>query len=384
MINLFQPSPDFQSLKFIKNIFKKKYFHKDIYCRLFLKEFSQFQNLNKKKLVLGASCSDLIFNILFTCKNLIKKKLVIVPANSFPAVPSAVVRAGLKLKIIDIEKDTGNISLDSLKKINRTEIGCVFLTHYGGIPVDISKIKKIVGKKVLIFEDCACALGSFYKKKVCVGSKGDFSCWSFDPMKMITCGEGGIAYIRNSKILSSFKENISLGLKNNKLSGFQLAKKQNKWWEYQLMDYGTRSVFTEIDAAIGLPQLKKINLALKKRQKIRDTYIANLKTLGSIKLINNKNGKKYSNYFLTIFVKKRNNLANFLYQNKVYSSLRYYSLNKVKIFKKYCSYSNFYNANFFSQYALNLPIHQNLKLIEVRKICRLINFFINNSTHQKF
>ena len=124
-----------------------------------------------------------------------------------------------------------------------------------------------------------------------------------------------------------------------------------------------------------MPQLKKINLALKKRQKIRDTYITNLKTLGSLKLINNKNGKSYSNYFLTIFVKKRNNLAKFLYQNKVYSSLRYYSLNKVKIFKKYCNYSNFYNANFFSQYALNLPIHQNLKLIEVRKICRLINFF---------
>lgn len=376
MINLFQPSPDFSSLKFIKNIFKKKYFHKNKYCDLFLKQFSQFQNLNKNKLVLGASCSDLIFNILFTCKKIIKNKLVIVPANSFPAVPSAVIRAGLNLKIVDIEKDTGNISLDSLKKINQTKIGCVFLTHYGGIPIDISKIKKIVGKKVLIFEDCACALGSFYNKKICVGSKGDFASWSFDPMKMITCGEGGIAYIRNSKILSAFKENISLGLKNNKLSGFQLAKKQNKWWEYQLMDYGSRSVFTEIDAAIGLPQLKKIKTFLKKKQKIRDIYNSNLKMQSSIKIINNKNGKTYSNYFFTIIVKKkRDSLAKFLYQNKVYSSLRYFSLNKVKIFKKYCTNSSFYNANFFSKHALNLPIYQDLKETEVRRICRLINFF---------
>ena len=147
MINLFQPSPDFQSLKFIKNIFKKKYFHKDIYCRLFLKEFYQFQNLNKKKLVLGASCSDLIFNILFTCKNLIKKKLVIVPANSFPAVPSAVVRAGLKLKIIDIEND--NIIHEILVGMvlnNLREYTPNFMYTYGGFicspPIDRTILNK--------------------------------------------------------------------------------------------------------------------------------------------------------------------------------------------------------------------------------------------------
>jgi dTDP-4-amino-4,6-dideoxygalactose transaminase len=379
MINLFEPSPDFNSIKLIKDIFKKKYFFKSTYCNSFLIEFSKFQNLKKKNLVLAASCSDLIFNILFTYKKIIKKKFVIVPSNSFQAVPSAVIRAGLNLKIIDIEKNTGNISLEALKKIDRSKIGCIFLTHYGGIPVNIQSLKKIVGKKTLIFEDCAGALGSFYKKKLCVGSFGDFSCWSFDPMKLISCGEGGIAYIRNSKILNSFRENISLGLKNSKSSGFQIAKKKTKWWEYQLMDYGTRSVFTEIDAAIGLPQLKKINLFLNKRKKIRTIYNFNLKNNNNIKIINNINGVKFSNYFFTIFAKKRNQLAKFLYKNKVYSSLRYFSLNKVKIFKNYCSFSDFKNSNFFSQNALNLPIHQNLKTAEIKKICKLINFFYKKS-----
>ena len=54
---------------------------------------------------------------MYTINNLIKNKLVIVPSNSFPAVPSAVIRAGLKLKIIDIEYSTGNISLTDLKKL---------------------------------------------------------------------------------------------------------------------------------------------------------------------------------------------------------------------------------------------------------------------------
>lgn len=376
MINLFQPSVNNDSLKYLKKIFKKKLFYKNQYYKSFLNKFSNFQNVKSNKIIFGASCSDLIFNIMFTCKNIIKKKIVIVPSNSFPAIPSAVIRAGLNLKIIDIDKNTGNINLESLKKLNKSQIGCIFLTHYGGIPVDIKKLKKIVSKNTLIFEDCAGALGSFYEDNTSLGSKADFSCWSFDPMKLITCGEGGAALIKNKHIFNKFSENLYLGYKSNRQSGYLLAKNKRRWWEYQLMSFGTRSVFTEINAAIGLSQIVKIKSILKKKNILRKYYEKHLSNQKNVKLIENINGKNYSNYFLTIFAKNRNGLAKFLYERKIYTSVRYYPLNKISIFKKFIDKKEkFNNSEFFEKNALNLPIHHDLRIKDLKKIISHINLF---------
>ena len=375
MINLFEPNPSNETLLLLKNVFKKKYFYQDKYCKSFLKKFSAFQKLNEKKIIFAASCSDLIFNIMFTSKKIIKKKLVVVPANSFPAIPSAVVRAGLKLLIIDINPKTGNLCFDALKKINKKEIGCIFLTHYGGIPVDIDELKKFILKKTLIFEDCAGALGSFYTDKSSIGSKGDFACWSFDPMKMITCGEGGAAFIKNKSLFKTFSENLYLGLPVGQKNGITAASKNKKWWRYQLKNFGTRSVFTEINASIGLPQLSKTDMILKKRKIIRETYLKYLSNQKNIQFMQNNGGMKYSNYFLTIFANNRDELAEFLYKKNIYSSLRYYPLNKIKIFRKFCTRLNYSGSNYFEKHALNLPMHQGLKISDIINICSKINNF---------
>jgi dTDP-4-amino-4,6-dideoxygalactose transaminase len=375
MIELFQPSPNFKSFRLLKNIFKNKQFLRGDITKLFLKSFSKFQNLPKKKVILGASCSDLIFNIVYTCRNIIKDRFVIVPTNSFPAIPAAVLRSGLKLKLIDIDSQTGNISLNSLNKINKSKIGCVFVTHYGGIPVNIKLLRKMLNKDTLIFEDCAGALGSFHLDGKCVGSKGDFSCWSFDSMKMITCGEGGAAYIKNNKVFKKFSENIFLGLNSNQRSGKFLSSKKKTWWEYQPNSFGSRSIFTEIDAAIGLPQILNINKVLNKRKKLRSVYKKYLIENKNLRIIRNRNGKKYSNYFFTIYATKRNKLARYLYENGIYSSMRYFPISKMKIYSKYKNKSKFDSSDYFSNYALNLPLHQNLSIRSVAKISKMINQF---------
>ena len=208
-----------------------------------------------------------------------------------------------------------------------------------------------------------------------MGSKGDFACWSFDPMKMITCGEGGVAYIKNKKIYESFSENLYLGLKRSQKYGINAASRGDKWWRYQLKNYGTRSVFTEINASIGLPQLDNINKILKIRQEIRNIYLKYLSNQKNIKFLDNNGCIKYSNYFFTIIANDRDRLAKFLYTKGIYSSLRYYPLNKIKIFKKYCKTSDYRGSNYFEKYALNLPMHQGLKNSDVKKVCKMINIF---------
>ena len=130
-------------------------------------------------------------------------------------------------------------------------------------------------------------------------------------MKMITCGEGGAAYIKNTKILNSFSQNLYLGLSNNQQSGLSSSKKVNKWWSYQLKSYGTRSVFTELDAAIGIPQIRQIKKILDKRERLKDLYYHELRNQKNILILKNVGGLKYSNYFFTIYAKKGMNLLIF-------------------------------------------------------------------------
>ena len=134
-------------------------------------------------------------------------------------------------------------------------------------------------------------------------------------------------------------------------------------------------MFTEIDAAIGLPQILNINKVLNKRKKLRSVYKKNLIENKNLKIIRNQNGKKYSNYFFTIYAKKRNKLARYLYENGIYSSMRYFSISKMKIYSKYKNKSKFDNSNYFSNYALNLPLHQSISTRSIVKISKLINQF---------
>lgn len=383
IISLYEPIISNNSINYIKNIFKKKLFYNRDYTNKFKIAFSNFQNINSKKLVFGASCSDLIFNIIFTLsQNKNKKKIIICPSNSFAAIPSAILKYGFDLYIADIDYKTGNICYNSLKKIikkKKLDVEAVFITHYGGNLVDINKVRKIVGKSIYILEDCAGALGSFYSKGYSCGSKADFACWSFDSMKLVVCGEGGLAYVRNEKILKIFTENLFLGFKNK--DRFAFFKKKTKWWEYQLNSYGTRSVFTEVDAAIGYPQLKNINYLLSQKRVIRENYLSNLVQNKNIKILENVNCFKHSNYFFTILIKKkRNYLAKILKKNNIYSSVRYYPINRINLFR-----SNSINNNFnlpgtkkFFDEALNLPNHNNIKMNDINKICKIINKSLKN------
>ena len=370
MINIFQPSIGKPSIRSLEEVFESNWLGRGVQVASFEERLSGFLGVGNQHIHTIACASDAIFGV-FRVLNLEHKGEIIVPSISFPAVASAVIEAGLQPVIVDVDPLTGNICLDSLKVALSEQTRAVFITHYGGIPVDVEALRQIVGADVYILEDAACAFGTFVVGRAC-GTLGDFGCWSFDAMKMLVAGEGGACYFQQETHATSAKEYFYLGLPASDKSGLDKSSGSSRWWEYQLESPGRRSMFTNINAAIALPQFSDLEENFLKRERIRTRYCDVID--GSNRLAyarQAETGVEYSNYFYTIFSDDRDAFAKYLKDHGVYSTFRYFPLHNINIFSKYVT-GDLVGATQFAETALNIPIHHNLTTSDVQKICRLL------------
>ena len=376
MINIFQPNVSSASLDLLSEVFESNWLGRGELVTKFERELSNFLNLDKNRFHTVASCSDAIFAALKVF-NFTKGSKIIIPSISFPAVPSAIIEAGLVPVVIDVDITTGNVCLNALAENYSNDCAAVFLLEYGGIPADIDGVRRTVGENCKILLDSAGSLGTFVDGD-CSALKADFTCWSFDAMKMIVCGEGGGVYFKDSTILKRFAEYCYLGLPNSSKSGIDRATVDGPWWEYQLNCPGRRSVFTNVNAAIGLPQIPHLHKKFERRREIRSLYVQAFCNVPGLSMLDQPSQTpvaiKYSNYFFTIHLEDRNELAVFLKERGIYSTFRYYPVHKIDLFKQYAALCP--NAEFLCNHALNLPIHNSLTKEDVDYIISsVIDFF---------
>ena len=356
MINLFQPQVGESSIEMLKSVFASNWLGRGSYVVDFEKKLSNLLNIKNNQIHTISSCSDAIFGA-FEVLGVAPGSEIIVPSISFPAIGSAIVSAGMVPKIVDIDYATGNIDLTKLADAITARTAAVFVTHYGGIPVSIPNLREIIGDNIYIIEDAACGLGTWIDGIAC-GTQGDFGCWSFDAMKLLTCGEGGAIYVADSEKMTHAKEYFYLGLPVQTKSGIDRQANDARWWEYQLNCAGRRSIFTNINAAIGLPQFDTLIESLQRRTAIRTHYCDVLDKVGANYLRQDNPRVKYSNYFFTVTTSKRDELASFLKNESIYSTFRYFPLHKIDLFSEYST--DCANAERFANDALNIPIHQAL------------------------
>ena len=249
----------------------------------------------------GSSANLLIFQCLI---NPMVKKLkpgdeVLIPAICWSTSLWPIIQSGLKVKFVDIDLSTLNIDLNDLIKKITKKTKALMLVHALGNCTDMTKLTNICKKnKIILIEDTCEALGSTYKNKP-LGTFGDFSSFSFYYSHHITSGEGGMVCTKNKKYLEILKSLRSHGwsrdLKNNKT----LSKKHrniDKNWIFINSGFNLRT--TDINAAIGLEQLKRI----KKILSIRKYNFLTIKK----SLLRNK---KYNNQFTILDDQKHANAA---------------------------------------------------------------------------
>ena len=208
----------------------------------------------------------------------------------------------------------------------------------------------------------------------------DISVFSFHPVKNITTGEGGILTTNNKKISETSKVLRTHGINKDKKK-FQFKNNSPWYFEQILLGYNYR--MNDIEAALGISQLKRLKFFLKKRNQISKIYTENLKSLNLFLPKQNKNC--YNSYHLYPIriknnktIKFRKSLYDFLKEKKIFLNLHYIPIYRHPYYKKMgFNKKNFPNCEKYYNSALSLPIYPDLKQKDLFKIIRYIKIFLD-------
>lgn len=347
------------------------------------KNVIQFENNLKKKLKCNyaISCSNATagLHLAFMSINLKKNDVILMPAINFIASFSMAQKMNAKIYLIDIDPKTGQINSknieDCIKKNKIKKIKAIVTMYLGGFIFDINDITLLKKKyNFYIIEDACHALGAKYifdNKVFNIGScyHSDISVFSFHPVKSITTGEGG-AITTNSKLIYN---------KIVTLRSHGIIKRKN-YWKYDIEKLSHNYRLSDLNCALGISQLKKLDHFILKRKKIFQLYEKEFSGIKSIKLINSKNFRNaYHLAILNINFKllKKNKDQLFKYLNKynIYPQYHYIPIYKFSFYKKF-SKKQFLGTEKYFKNSITLPIHVNLSNLQVKFIASKIKNFI--------
>ena len=224
---------------------------------------------------------------------------VIIPAQSHVATAHAVEYTGAKPVFIDVEKKSGNIDINQIQDKISDRTKAIGLVHFAGLPVDMHPIMDIAKKNNLfVVEDAALALGAKYNN-IHVGLIGDAGSFSFYPVKHITTAEGGMLVTKNENLYKTTMRLRAFGY--DKMVG---ERKTQGLYDVDILGYNFR--MNEIQASIGVEQLKKLKGFLRKRKKNSHILRKHLIELDEIRCLEDGNEiKEHANYCLIIILNRK-------------------------------------------------------------------------------
>ena len=205
--------------------------------------------------------------------------------NTFVASANCGRYCGANIDFVDIDPKTYNMSVDLLseKLVQAEKSGklpkIVVPVHYAGQPCDMTKIHELskrYGFKII--EDASHAIGASYNQiKVGTCTHSDITVFSFHPVKIITTAEGGMTLTNDKEIADKISRLRTHGITNDKTKMRQ--RYDNEIWNYQQIDLGFNYRMNDIQAALGLNQLKRLDQYVDRRHEIAKHYDAELKNL---------------------------------------------------------------------------------------------------------
>lgn len=200
---------------------------------------------------------------------------------TFVASANAARYCGGDVHFADIDEATANMDPVSLERVlaDNPDIGVICPVHFGGLPCDMEKIAESArAAGAIVVEDAAHALGAQYAdgQKVGCGAYGDMTCFSFHPVKAVAAGEGGMITTNDHDLYRSLLRLRSHGI--NKLDDDILCPEQafendqlNPWY-YEMRELGYHYRITDIQCALAMSQLKKIDHFIARRRELADVY----------------------------------------------------------------------------------------------------------------
>ena len=193
---------------------------------------------------------------------------VLVPAITFAASSNCVLYCGGTPVFVDIDPKTYNIDINKIEEKITEKTKAIIPVDFSGQAVDMDKILEIAEKyNLLVIEDSAHALGSEYKNRK-VGTKAHMTEFSFHPVKPVTTAEGGIIVTDDEKLYEKMMLFRSHGITRNK----ELMDEDHGPWYYEQVDLGYNYRLTDLQCALGISQMDKLDSFIARRREIVSKY----------------------------------------------------------------------------------------------------------------
>ena len=333
------------------------------------KRVEEFEKLVEKftgaKYAIAVNNGTSALDAVLTALDIKENDEIIIPSLTYISTANVIAYKKAKIVLCDSDPRTFNVDYKSLVEKISKKTKLIIVTDLKGMPVDYDLFIKLSKKyKVPVIADSAESFGAKYKRRI-IGTQLPIHTFSFFANKNLTTGEGGMIVTSNKLIAKRLK----------------IIRNQGQNYRYNHIVLGNNYRMTDISAAIGIVQLKKLKNCLKLKEQVAKTYNKNFLNFEEIQTpfiptyVN-----QHSWYCYTIKVKKkhRNKLIKYLKKNNIETRLSFppvhiqpYYKNRIK-FKKSELKNSLKTYNEF----LDIPIWPNMKISTQKKVIKtILNFF---------
>ncbi len=359
-----KPYVSSDDVKSVTKVLKKGWISSDgPEVEIFEKRFSKKVN---RRFSIAVSNGTAALEIAIKALGIKKGDEVIIPNFTIISNAISVIKQNAKPVLVDCDINSWNVKIEDIQKKITKKTKALMITHIYSFANDMDKILKICKKNnIFLIEDAAEVLGLKYKNRPC-GSFGDLSTFSFYANKQVTTGEGGMISTNNPELRDKCKDirNLCFGKKNR-------FNHDDIGWNYRM---------TNIQASLGISQLKRLNSIVKKKMYIGNYYFKKLSKNNHIQMTSpNSSNSKNIYWVVGILIKNKKMLA-----SEVIQKLRSYGIgarpffwpmSEQKIFKKLRIFNKrkYPNSNYLSKYGFYIPSFLKIKKTEMDYIVEILN-----------
>ncbi|MBE0426175.1 MAG: DegT/DnrJ/EryC1/StrS family aminotransferase [Nitrospirae bacterium] len=301
---------------------------------------------------------------------------VIIPAITFTATAEVVTYFNAKPVLADVNRKTCNIDVSKIEEKITKRTRAIIPVHYAGHPCDMEPVLDIAKKyNLLVIEDAAHAIPAFYKNKK-IGTIGDITCFSFYATKTLTTGEGGMATTENDEWSDKMR---TLRLHGISRDAWKRYTNEGSWY-YEVEDAGYKYNMTDIQAALGLAQLRKTDWMWERRKEIAQKYTSAFESLHEITTPYVEDGMESAWHLYVIKLNlemlkiERNQFIEELKNRGVISSVHFIPLYRHPYYKTTFDYdlNEFIASEWIYERIISLPIYPGMTDTDVDRVIEAV------------
>lgn len=327
MIPVFKPSYGEEELEALKEPFKTGWIGLGPKTKEFEKKFAEY--IGVKYAVATNSCTAAL-HLAMKVMRVEDYEVITTPLTFISTNHAIVYNNGIPV-FADIYPDTLNISPDEIENLITNRTRAIVAVHYGGHPCDMDLINEIAKKhNLVVIEDAAHGCGGEYKGRK-IGSLGDIACFSFHAVKNLATADGGMITTNDPAIYTSLLKLRWLGISKDTWAREDKDRKYS--WYYNIEEVGYKYHMNDINAALGLVQLKKLDRMNDRRREITEKYNNKFSDLDWIETPIVKSYAKSACHNYVIKVEERDRLNIYLQEKGISTGVHYIPNNHYQMYK---------------------------------------------------